>query len=194
MEDGQMRAGFVVGVVALSLCSAACYADTVVENFTANGNGNPFNVTSSTFSQFDTSLGTLNSITVDVSGTANEVMVLNSFEFHGVVPGDDPNAVVGIIPGTGQIGDVGSSFSFSANGTFSSDLAYFEGTGTSTVVLVFGGTTLGNSTTNTSGTVTYNFTPVDVTPPAAAAPEPSSLALLGSGVLGLAGVLRRRMR
>lgn len=32
-----------------------------------------------------------------------------------------------------------------------------------------------------------------VTPPAAA-PEPSSLALLGSGVLGLAGVLRRRMR
>lgn len=33
-----------------------------------------------------------------------------------------------------------------------------------------------------------------VTTPPAATPEPSSLALLGSGVLGLAGVVRRRMR
>jgi hypothetical protein len=45
-----------------------------------------------------------------------------------------------------------------------------------------------------AGSSGVGFDSGSLTPEAAATPEPSSLALLGSGALGLAGVLRRRKR
>jgi hypothetical protein len=194
-EINFMRAGIVVAVVGLALCSAAAYADsTAPENFTASGytDATPGNIESTAFAKFDTSLGTLDSITIHLTGDADAAGDIGgggSF-LSGMGAGNEPDNV--LIHGSGGTSSEGS-FDISVNATFSSDLSYFEGTGTSTVDLIFSGSYIDISTKSTSGTITYNYTPTVVTPPAAT-PEPSSLALLGSGVLGVAGVVRRRMR
>lgn len=50
-----------------------------------------------------------------------------------------------------------------------------------------------NTSTPNSGTVPVNFTATAVTPPTTITPEPSSLVLLGTGVMGLFGFARRRI-
>ena len=76
--------------------------------------------------------------------------------------------------------------SFSVNGTDTSDLGLFEGAGSEALFLDFSDSPAGTSTA--AGTLTYNYTPTAV----AATPEPSSVALLGTGMLGLAGMMRKR--
>lgn len=58
------------------------------------------------------------------------------------------------------------------------------GTGTTALILDFNSPV---TTMSTTGNIVYNYTPNT-----AATPEPSSIALLGTGLLGFAGVLRKR--
>jgi hypothetical protein len=65
----------VVAAVIVLSASLAARADTLTENYTVTGlairnNSGAYGVTSTSFSQFDTSLGTLNSITIALSGNA----------------------------------------------------------------------------------------------------------------------------
>src|SRR5579875_514733 len=100
-----MRVGVLVCVVALSLSCVAARADsTVVENFTANGDTpgatNPATLLSGSFAQFDTSLGTLDSITVQLSGNA-AVPSADPLAFTGIAAPDDPSNILVAGQGSG---------------------------------------------------------------------------------------------
>jgi hypothetical protein len=87
--------------------------------------------------------------------------------------------------------------SFEINPT-SGDCVGFSG-GSSCININFsGGSILGveaSDAADTTGTFDYSLGTLTITDltPSAATPEPSSIALLGTGVLGLAGVVRRRL-
>ena len=138
------------------------------------------------FSLFDTSLGTLNSISLTLTGTATYLGTMNVDIFADIVPASNPgNGLMFTERGSSSSG----SFTISATGQDSSpfDLAFFQGTGTQALSLYFNRSTDVN---NASGSLTYNYTPAA---PVAVTPEPSSLALLGTGILGVAGVVRKRL-
>ena len=187
--------------LALALVSvpAAAHAATMTlqEAFTVSGNttglaGNGFPTVSSTsFNQFNPLLGTLNSITLSLSGTATSNGPANSnlTFFLQVDPSNDSNYAAFFPDNSNQDGL--STYAISASGTTSTTrtLNDFEGTGTEALLLV----TFGSAYVSVpagDGTLTYNYTPAG---PVAVTPEPSSLALLGTGVLSIAGVLKRRL-
>jgi hypothetical protein len=185
-----MRLAFVVAIAILSL-SLAARAGTITENFSASGTA-AFNSTggdgidTTSFADFDTSRGTLNSITIDLGGEATNTSAFPN-AFLLVTSESDLNEF--LVQGQGSIPDSGQ-FAISADGTdsYGPDMLYFEGSGTQELVLdFFGSATIASD--GVTGTLTYNYTPLDTT----ATPEPSSFALLGAGLLGAAGLLRKRL-
>jgi PEP-CTERM motif-containing protein len=144
-------------------------------------------ITSSSFADFNTAVGTLTGVTLSFSGTANSTSVDLVF-FEDVTPASDVHEQ--IFTGSGFQAGPGN-FSISASGTdsFATDLSMFEGSGTQALVFDFFVTVGAVTMSGQSGTLTYDFTPA-----VAAVPEPSTWAMmtLGFGLMGFLGYRKTR--
>ena len=174
-----------VGVALAAAASAN--AATLTETFTFPDVFEDGSAEGSIFAAFDPALGTLNSVTYDVSGTTSfafenegDPNALNaffySFNFQGPSGTTGVSSPLGVVPGIGS----GTS-SLTATVTEALIDAFFgPGSVTPSVTVSSDDDNADNSVFATES-VTYNYTPA--TP---AVPEPSTWAMMGLGFAALA--------
>jgi hypothetical protein len=189
-----------LAVVGATLAQGACFAGAAhaaaeIEMFTVNGApsevGGLSDVLSSSFAEFNPALGTLNSITINASGTAtltdndNESGEGDEADFFGISSLAEPDTQ--LVGGQGGVNGTGT-FDISASGTETGELTPFEGASTTAVYFNFtidGGTLVAN---DVPGTLTYNYTPA-----VASVPEPVGWSVFAAGLATpIALRLRRR--
>ena len=180
-----------VGVALAAAASAN--AATLTETFTFPNVAGYGSAEGSSFPAFDPALGTLNSVTYDVSGTAtfsggdddSDNTFIYEFSFQG------PGGLRGRSRSGSQSGIASGEASLTST-VSDPDIDAFFGPGSvspSVEVSFEGGSAPGIVSTFATESVTYNYTPA--TP---AAPEPSTWAMMGLGFAGLAFVGYRGAR
>lgn len=174
-----MRLGISLSVIAVLSASFAAHADSYeifdvsatagYQDYTVTGTVT-FDTTTSTFTDSDlsTSFGSVTGAPTYSGGYPSGNPTSLYYGFGDVLPGGEPYVYLGI---------PGSSLSGYSGGNLCS-LTQACSDGPSDLNSTIGGIYRFNS-----GTLT----------PASATPEPSSFLLLGSGLLGVAGVMRRRL-
>ncbi|HTV08545.1 MAG TPA: PEP-CTERM sorting domain-containing protein [Candidatus Aquilonibacter sp.] len=173
-------------VVALAFTATGrAYADTQTVDITFNPNPT-INIVgggyedSEGFAQFNPALGTLESISFSVAWSQTYTtpsggavyLAFSPVGYGEIVENDNPNS---------------ASFSINSVPVPLSDFAAFTGTGDASLEVSDNGAGESLYVDFSSVSVTYTYTPS-----VAATPEPSSLALLGTGALGVAATMRRR--
>jgi hypothetical protein len=221
--------GRVALIAAMSIgVPGAAHAALVTESFSQSYSVPPGTGTFTqdlSFQQFDSNLGLLQSITVDLAGSGYAILNLYNFNAFGVTyTGANTNGNIqvsalgltsllsnvttGTLSGTAVPGATtitSSTQSFDVNGGISAEqFAAYTGTGTATVTLAVGpfqasvtygspahnsGTTFVGGDGNVDGTVSVTYTYDDSY--AVPVPEPSTLAVFGTGIF-LLGFLRRQ--
>lgn len=174
-------------------------ANTITETFSLSvpttaltPGGNIFTTTS--FAEFNPADGTLNSITATLTGPATwsggsiEGDVFSAFLVFSGTNRLVGNTAAPVFTGL-PFGSTTINFNISETDTLALDFPFVTGTGTTgfDFVAISPGTTFSANSPGLSGTITYNFTP------SASVPEPTTLTLLGTGLLVLAGAARRKL-
>lgn len=209
-----MKALFMALAVTGALVAAPAFAATVIQtdNIASGSLGTD---TSISFAKFDTSLGTLTGVTLSfdadlsapgelLNDSRNSKVAKLHEKASAALAGHGFDLDVSLASGTQDFTVPGKTTvsidvigSGSKTGATSSGLLAFDGPGNLTFDFSrtgsfkeHGDPHLENFSPGISGdaTLTYDYTPAVVT----GAPEPASWALLGVGVFGLGGALRRR--
>lgn len=170
----------------LSFLSSFAYADSITQTAVASseaaggfyGTADPLSITG-----FNSSLGTLTQVDLSFTGTILFTPFAGAYADDYVYLLDPSGGDVTVL--SAQSNDPGGAL-ISAQGSFTDPalLADVIADPDPFVFQTFAGAP--NGASNGYVTATYDYVPSSVTP------EPSSIALLGTGLLGIAGVIRKR--
>jgi hypothetical protein len=182
----RIRSLAAFAALAAILAVGSAGASTLTQSFTEtipSGTAIPYQSIPSGLSLFNTADGTLTGITITISGpltwTASPALLIaDLYNFTNAASGASFTT-----PGTDTLSLTGTS-------TSASVLDLFEGQGfyNGDLLQLSNPAPGATGTVSSSGlltTVTYDYTP-------AATPEPASLMLFGTGLLGLVAIIRRK--